>query len=472
MTQEKHPHVPQILRMTESLCPHCLERIPAWYEEREDAVVYLCKECTEHGLFCTPFWEGPPRFSSWVRPKKPSPPRESPFPVHYGCPFDCGLCPRHSQHTCTALLEVTMRCSLRCPVCYADAGSADTPPDPTLGDLEDCLDAIIRQSGKCNLQISGGEPTERSDLPDIVALAKSRRFPFIQLNSNGLRFAEDAEYARVLAQKGLDSVYLQFDGLTPETYTAIRGRPLLDEKLKAITTCVEAGLGVVLVATVVPGVNQDELGELLRFAVEYGPGIRGLHLQPVASFGRFSWKTSENQARLSLPELMRLLCRQSDLVSLEDFHPPGCEHALCSFSALYRRLPGSGLERIGGDCCSPDSPPPLAAEGARKSKDFTALHWKLPSSSGAKPGQDADAFTRFIATSGIEHRFTLSAMAFQDCMTLDLERIQGCCIHIATPSGRLVPFCAYNITGLDGTPLHRGKSIKVKPILPHVTVLD
>ena len=457
MTQKSIFHAPKVLRKTESLCPHCLERIPAWYEEREDEVVYLCKECEIHGLFCTRFWEGSPAFSSWVRPKKPSHPRESPFPVHYGCPFDCGLCPRHSQHTCTALLEVTMRCSLRCPVCYADAGRADIPPDPPLEELANCLDAIIRQSGKCNLQISGGEPTERVDLPEIIALAKCRGFPFIQLNSNGLRFAEAPGYARTLAEKGLDSVYLQFDGLTPETYTAIRGRPLLDEKLKAIKACSKAGLGVVLVATVVPGVNHKELGELLRFAVGYGPGIRGLHLQPVASFGRFSWKTPENHPRLSLPELMLLLSSQSALISLEDFHPPGCEHALCSFSALYRRLPDSRLERIGSSCCSPDSPPPTAAEGAQKSKDFTSLHWKLPSSPAVKTGEDADAFTRFIAASGIEQRFTLSAMAFQDCMTLDLERIQGCCIHIATPSGRLVPFCAYNITGLDGTALHRGR---------------
>ena len=142
--------------------------------------------------------------------------------------------------------------------------------------------------------------------------------------------------------------------------------------------------------------------------------------------------------------------------------PPGCEHARCSFSALYRGLPGPKLERIGDGGCSCDPSPPSAAAGARKSKYFTRLHWASP---GKRETQDpeADAFSRFIAASGIEHRFTLSAMAFQDAMTLDLERVRGCCIHIATSSGRLVPFCAYNATAIDGSPLYRGSAARLKP---------
>ncbi|MEE0815995.1 MAG: radical SAM protein, partial [Desulfovibrio fairfieldensis] len=159
-----------ILRRTQSLCPICLRRIEAVYERPETAGaekgVFLRKTCPEHGVFSVPAWVAlepvdaqgavpgivnAPPFESWSRPKSPSYPEEPRTAVARGCPFDCGLCPLHAQHTCTGLVEVTMRCDLACPVCYAGAGKTEgpLPPDPPLAALAAQLDSLKAASGAC-----------------------------------------------------------------------------------------------------------------------------------------------------------------------------------------------------------------------------------------------------------------------------------------------------------------------------------
>lgn len=465
-------------RAIQSVCPVCLRRVEARYEETGPGRVELIKNCPEHGAFRAPAWVGEPAMRDWRRPKTPSFPRRPLVGVERGCPFDCGLCPEHGQHTCTGQIEVTARCDLVCPVCYAGSGAA-AAPDPDLTRLGFQLDRLWEASGACNVQLSGGEPTLRDDLPAIVGLARRKGFAFLQVNSNGLRLGREPGYARALAAAGLDSVYLQFDGADDDVYRALRGRACLDAKRRAVAACADAGLGVVLVATVVRGVNLDKLGELLRLALDLGPAVRGLHLQPAASFGRFPWD-ADAAPRVTLPETMRALAGQSGgLLSVTDFHPPGCENALCSFSAVYRRTAeGLALVEGGGECCDASSrpfrsvsapaapaasvtgvPTPLAAEeGARVSRAFTARHWSAPpAAEDAAAGPDqGDDFDRFLARAGLARRFTVSGMAFQDALTLDLNRVRGCCIHVVSPEGLLVPFCLYNLTALDGTPLYRG----------------
>ncbi|WP_366938352.1 radical SAM (seleno)protein TrsS [uncultured Desulfovibrio sp.] len=464
-----------MLRRTQSLCPVCLRRLDAVYEHAPDgAAVLLRKRCPEHGAFSVPVWREPqeggpstPAFADWSRPKAPSYPARPATSIAGGCPFDCGLCPAHAQHTCTGLVEVTLRCNMACPVCYAGAGAEAVAGDPPPAVVAARLDALRQASGPCNVQISGGEPTVRDDLPAILSLARQRGFGLVQLNTNGLRLAEDPEYAARLRAAGLDSVYLQWDGAREASFLSLRGRECLAFKRRAVEHCARAGLGVVLVATVVRGVNSDELGELLRLALRLGPAVRGLHLQPAAFFGRYPWRL-EQAPRLTLPEVMGALAQQApELFSPGHVHPPGCEHELCSFSAAYRRTERQGapaLEPLGqAACCAPapQAPfaPPPAAEGARQSRRFTALHWKgscpAPKPSGRESAA-ADGFSRFLAEAGAERRFTLSAMAFQDALSLDVDRVRGCCIHVARPDGRLIPFCLHNITSADGTRLYGG----------------
>ncbi len=254
---------------------------------------------------------------------------------------------------------------------------------------------------------------------------------------------------------------------------AMRGRPLLDEKLRAIRNCGEAGLGVILVPTIIAGVNSGSVGSIVRLAMQLAPIVRGIHFQPASFFGRFP-KQHGDEGRFTLPELMRALEQQTaGLMKMADFSPPGCEHAYCSFHATYMIQAEGGLRALGeskaGTCC-----PAAGAGGVGKTIETVSRRWTLPSAPSL-PGRpspaskipccgtagadavrvegaiDLDDFLRNIA----ERSFTISAMAFQDAHSLDLERLRGCCISVISPDGRLIPFCAYNCTATDGRGLYR-----------------
>jgi uncharacterized radical SAM superfamily Fe-S cluster-containing enzyme len=392
-----------------------------------------------------------------------------------GCPYDCGLCARHAQRTCTALVEITSRCNLNCPVCFADSGGAGADPDmATLGRM---FDQTMARTGGCNLQLSGGEPTVRGDLPDIVRLARRAGFGFVQLNTNGLRLAEDPALAGKLAEAGLTSIFLQFDGVRDEAFRAMRGRELFVVKKKAIDHASKAGLGIVLVPTVARGVNVDQLWDIVRFGLERQPHVRGVHFQPMSYFGRYP--EGFVPGHVTLPELMTGLAVQSGgAVKASDFLPPGCEHALCSFSGKFMTREDGCFARLGSASC--ECTPKPAEAGALKSIGVTARQWSAPSGTvdsspntpctgqGAEPLAGCGAAPRISSTPTPDndldrflarartHSFTISAMAFQDAWSLNLERLQGCCIHVAQPDGRLIPFCAFNLTARDGRSLYRG----------------
>lgn len=442
---------PRILSATEALCPVCLKRLPALRVLRGNAV-WLTRVCPEHGQAQAVIWRGEPNFESWKRPKSPSAPPVALTPVHQGCPFDCGLCPEHGQHTCTAVVEVTGRCDLRCPVCYASSGTA-APPDPQLSALAENLAHLRRVSGACNVQLSGGEPTQREDLPEIIAAAARLGFGLVQLNTNGLRLGSDPGYAHTLARAGLQSVFLQFDG-PDQACRTLRGRPLLAGKLKAMDACESAGLGVVLVPTLLRGVNDHALGDIVRLAISRSPAVRGVHFQPASGFGRFPGALDDRQ-RLTLPEVLALLVEQSGgMLRAQDFHPPCCEHERCSFSARFV-VEGGGLTPLPeGGCCEPA--PLVAQEGARRAKSSVAGQWTAPAATISAPPRDD--FERFLAQRGAHKRLSISCMAFQDAGTLDMERVCGCCIHTLAPDGRLIPFCLFNLTAQDGAPLYRGRA--------------
>jgi len=326
------------------------------------------------------------------------------------------------------------------------------------------FDRVLAASGPCNIQLSGGEPTMRDDLPDIVALGRRKGFAFIQLNTNGLRLASDERFVRELKDAGLSSIFLQFDGTQDSIYRQLRGAALLDAKRRAVERCGALGIGVVLVPTVAPGINAADMGNIVSFALAAGPTVRGVHFQPISYFGRYG-RAPEDNGRITLPEVMRGLEAQTGgMLRVADFLPPGCEHALCSFHGTYLRLPGGGLRPVSGQsdgCCSSPGPGLTSAkEGADKAKAFVARQWTAPGPAPATPaapdGEQGD-FDRFLdqARTGL---FSISAMCFQDAWTLDLERLQGCCIHCVSPDGRLIPFCAYNLTSASGRALHRGRA--------------
>jgi len=449
---------------TESLCPYCLARVPA-HREADGDDVYLVKECPEHGEFRTIIWRGEPRFEGWKRKPNVFRSCESQTKVDKGCPFDCGICPLHRKNACTAVLELTSRCNLHCPVCFADAGSGSAP-DASLPEISAWYGRVLRAYGpNIIIQLSGGEPTVREDLPAIIEMGRSLGFPFIQVNTNGVRLAMEEDYATVLRRAGAASVFLQFDGTDDGIYRKLRGRALYAEKLRAIRRCVESGIGVVLVPTIVPAVNVHNIGAMIKLAMELSPGVRGVHFQPVGYFGRCPDR-HDNSRRLTLPDIMRAIEEQTDgLMRASDFTPPGWENTLCSFHGTFIPKPGGGLQALtghGGGCCSPGE------SGDAHAVSFTARQWSAPAlvqglsnmggaASGAPTGccdgaaETFDGFLERVRT----NMLSVSCMAFQDAWSLDLERTRDCCIHVVAPDGRMIPFCLYNLTSMGGQRLYR-----------------
>lgn len=455
----------QLLSETESVCPVCLRTLVA-QRVAEDDNIYLIKLCPEHGLFKTILWRGLESYRQWgKRDSRAARPPVCETTAKHGCPHDCGLCPDHLQHTCCVLLEVTQRCNIKCPICFASA--ADDNTDPSLAEIESWLRLLLAHGSKVNIQFSGGEPTMRDDLPEIIMLACSLGFDFLQLNTNGIRLAKEAGYAQRLADAGLDCVFLQFDGVSDKVYQRIRGARLLDLKIAAIDQCTKAGLGVVLVPTLVPGVNVGEIGNIVDFALARVPAVRAVHFQPISYFGRYPAPPADAD-RITLPEVMdEIEVQTGGLVHAADFSPGSAENAYCSFSGKFFVGKDGALrpsaEPAASACCGDDTISacgcgvPSRGDDALRARQFVATHWVTPEQRDTPDEQcagiDVASLDTFLATR--QHSFCISAMAFQDAWNLDLERLRECFIHVVSPDRRIVPFCAYNLTAISGESLYR-----------------
>ena len=432
---------------TSSVCPVCLARIPAVKTVGEDGNIYLEKKCWEHGSFKTLIWEGDlESYIGWAAgdsnaPVTPVRAREA----ERGCPNDCGLCQNHERDGCCVLLELTNRCNLSCPVCFASAGE-QTPHDLSVEEIGKQYDLLMEHGGPFNIQLSGGEPTMREDLDKIIALGKKKGFTFFQLNTNGVRIAEEVGYAEHLAKAGVSVVFLQFDGLDDEIYQTLRGAALAETKLRAIENCKAAGLPVVLVPTVAPGVNDHALGDILRFALAHAPHVRGVHIQPISYFGRCGLEAPEK--RLTIPAVLRRIEEQTEgLMKASDFGGGGAESPYCSFHASYLRKPDGSLKalpRRRSQCCCVKS---------SDARDFVSQQWsgKASCCDGDSDTASLDAFLQKT----VENTFTVSGMVFQDAYNLDLDRLRRCYICEVDTQKGMIPFCAYNLTDINGKALYR-----------------
>jgi len=449
------------LGRTRSLCPYCLRIIDAEKVLLEDDI-YLVKKCPEHGEFKVLIWRG---YESYMKMLKFNTVKERPRPMtkaNKGCPLDCGPCPQHKQKTCVAILEVTSRCNLNCPICFANAtGSGIYNPD--LDTIREMYKVIIENAERPYVvQISGGEPTVRKDLPEIVAMGKEMGIDFIELNTNGVLLAKDLDLLRSLKDNGLDSLFFSFDGLTSDVYIKRCGADLLDLKLRVLENCRKVGLGVVLVPVIDKHINYHQIGDIINFAKKWVPTVVGVHFQPVAYFGRVH-KYPENDDRVTLPDVLRAIEEQTEgELKEENFVPTACPNVHCEarcFSILdtkTNRLLPLTHESFGMSLKMRED----VMDIAKKTRTCICELWKMPSTDSCKSKVAPGSWEEFVEIAKTKY-LTVSIMPFQDAWTIEVERLMECCIHVVTPSRKLIPQCAFNVSSIDGHTLYRHKEFGV-----------
>ncbi|MEM2393551.1 MAG: radical SAM protein [Candidatus Bathyarchaeia archaeon] len=462
-----------LLRSTESLCPICLRRIPAKIVGESDDNVYMEKSCPTHGFFKVLVWKGIKSWILWNELNDWEPERlegeRGVTELNEGCPFDCGLCPQHLRAACIVVAEITNRCNLNCPVCFASANERYVY-DASIDTVEDMFKTVLYYECKSTVptvQISGGEPTIRDDLPQIVAMAKRLGIEHVMVNTNGVRIAKDKKFLRSLKESGVSVIYLQFDGVTDDVYLRLRGASLVDVKVKAIKNCADVGVGVVLVPTVVKGVNFHQIGDIVRFAKKWIPTVRGVHFQPISYFGRHPFQP-DNDSRITIPDMLKAIEEQTGgEVRANNFVPinlgRGCE-SHCSFTNVSILTERENLLPI-TDFPSEDdllkNKGRNASIGPKHARKEIKEYWKSVSDSACTcsckfyTGDFGE-----LAECLQEYYLSISGMPFQDVWNIDISRCKKCCIHLVAPDGRIIPFCTFNITSVKGETLYRDQVYK------------
>lgn len=417
-----------ILNYTLSVCPYCLKEIPAKVTAEQRAV-YMEKTCPEHGKMKTLIWEdSPENYLKWLEDGG----------IH------TDLLPRTEEEACeqmrkrefagcaqvqpcSAALMTTNRCNMDCPVCFTRR-KGDRRYEPSVEECRGQLAFYREHAGEDALvELCGGEPTVREDLPEIAKAARELGFSYVQLNTNGLRLSESLEYCQVLKDSGVTTVYLGFDGVREAAYRVKYGRSLFDVKRKAVEHCAKAGLAVVLVPCVIPGSNDGELGEIVRFAKGHMPAVKGVYFQPVSYFGIYP--EGENP-RITIPEVIRRLEAQTEgEVSAHDFLPGAYEHAACTFQGIFL-CDGEGKLRSLNRRMRREK----SRDGYRSIRKSTKLLW-LP---------------------GDQRMISIGGMAFQDAWNIDLLRIRRCSVQIIGRDRQMRSLCTKYLSDIYGNKLCPG----------------
>lgn len=415
------------LYKTKSVCPVCLRELYADIIERDDGI-YMDKFCPDHGLSSTLIWaDSGENYLKWLEyggldvAALPGNEKEVDEATG-GKSFSCPAC----QLPSSSALMTTNRCNMDCPVCFT-RDKKEPLHEPS---LEECRELMIKYKQQAGddalIEFCGGEPTVRRDICQLAAMARELGFDYVQLNTNGIKLAESLEFCRALRFAGVTTVYLGFDGMTDKPYYAKYGRSLLEIKKRAVENCAEAGLAVVLVTCVIPGENDVELGEIIRYAVEHMPTVKGVYLQPISYFGIYP---EDNIRRITIPDVIRRLSEQCEDISVQDFGPGAYDHAQCSFNACYMLDRSGHLKTL--TRFSKREPDENAVHRLRRNLRST---W-LPSK---------------------QKMLTIGGMAFQDGWNIDLMRVQRCSIQIITKEGELIPLCSKYLSGCNGTKLFPG----------------
>lgn len=426
--------MPRTLHSTTALCPTCLTELPAEVWADDEGVVWMTRECAEHGKVSTRTWHDADHYM-WLRDEAfPKTRPTNTIPAGAACPFGCGTCSRHGRRGTLLEIEVTRNCNLHCPVCFASSETGEL--DPSMDEIRSMFQVIADSVGTDGaVQLTGGEPTTRKDLMDIIAMGREMGFWGIEVNTNGLVISSVPDYLEQLVASGLTGVYLSFDGLTGDVYEKTCGRDILAVKQRVIERCREVGVSVILSVAVVAGLNDGQLGDLLRFALENSDVVCGLALQPAFTSGRFE---AERAWQYTAGDVISNLVEQSDgLLEMDDIWPLGCSHPICDTGVFL-----------------------VKDENAEHKSGFYPATRKMTMeeySEGYSPDSpQGSVFLDILYKKGVDVKTGLSVivMNYMDAYSCDVERLRECSMMVTVPDGRAIPFCSYHLTDAAGNRIY------------------
>jgi uncharacterized radical SAM superfamily Fe-S cluster-containing enzyme len=449
----------EILKKTRSICSACGEIVPATYEVRDNEQVFFSRTCPTHGAGDTDLGYHAAFYRKSFTVEKLMIERYgdggstdiskglSPFPLRK----PAGL----------AILEVTERCNLTCPMCYAYSSPSER--DYSLDEIEKRLDQLIAVEGKgISLQISGGEPSVRKDLDKIAAMVKQKGFAQLEMVSNGIRLAREPDFAEKLVEWGFTSVYLQFDSTRPADILKLRGEELWDVRVKATAALERVKLPSTLAVSLYDGLNSDQVQQVINFAWQHPGTVCAIAFQAATPFGRFEVnKGNDGDGRsiprkLRMPEILQLIEEQTG-ISQDLFFPVGEGSPLCNTFTLLKYT-REGYKPIAPNFTLQEF---MEVIGPRPNMTLRMLtrgraavlpqivsniggSLKLVKTLWPHIGTDPSFWTS-------RKTLTLFVKPFMDESDIDMSRIERCCFHNASPRG-VMSFCALNARMRPGQP--------------------
>jgi 7,8-dihydro-6-hydroxymethylpterin dimethyltransferase len=441
---------------TTSLCETCLRLVPAKIEIRDNEVWYQ-KRCPQHGVQTTLVSTDA---AYWKLCKDYIKPGDRPLTLQsrteYGCPFDCGLCPDHEQHSCLALIEINEHCNLTCPVCFAESSPARSR-QLSLATIESMLDTLIASEGEPDLvQISGGEPTLHPDIFAILDAVRARPVRHVMINTNGVRLAREPDFVARLAEhrRGLE-IYLQFDSMKRDALMNLRGADLRGVRQQALENLERHGISTTLVVTVKRGVNDDEIGAIVRHALEWRC-VRGVTFQPVQDVGR-NESFDKERHRIVLSEIRERVIKESGVFDGKDVIPLPCNPETISIAYGLRNgrtvipvmslLPREELIASLPNTVTFEKQPALL----RKFMELFSLS-SGPENTGERMAELLCCLPGVPVPPGIsyENVFRVVIVQFMDRFNFCVGGVKRSCIHFVTPHGQIIPFDTYNLFYRNG----------------------
>ncbi len=499
ITQTKQELNTELPRVINSLCPECKKVIKAKILE-EDGKIVMKKKCPEHGDFYDVVYNHAELFKKIEKTSfdyyKPLTNEKIKNAVN--CPQQCGLCNMHQSRACMTNIDLTNRCNLRCPICFANANVQGYVYELTLEQVKNMLQNIIKQNSPLEtlaVQFSGGEPTIHPRFLECIKAARDMGFTHVQIASNGITIANDLEFAKKCKENGLHTVYLQFDGVGEDAYKKTRGVKIWETKKKAIENCRKSGLKVILVPALVKTINEDQTGKILQFAIDNADIISGISYQPVAFTGRISEKQRLKQ-RYTLSDLAYYVEEQTDYAkAMEDWYPLNITlpfskfisdisdnmtihvscHSNCGIGTYLfvnkktkKTIPITQIIDVENMTRELDDFVKHNKIHFKPYQRFMFLYILRKNIKKDIKGLNLMEIYRLIhsvvfKTDQREWKLMLVAgMHFQDCYNYNVDRVKKCVIHYSAPNGLIYPFCTYNSGPVFREPIEKKYSIPLK----------